>query len=86
MRTGDRHEVERRVIRIVDTKFNGPRISVTPETRLISDLRLTSADIFDLTVYLKEEFNIQIGDNEVVGVIAAVDGLIDLVRRKVDPI
>jgi acyl carrier protein len=65
---------------IVDL-LNCKKSEVVPMTRIIEDLGADSLDIVELTMYLEEEFNIDIRDEEITS-IETVQDVIDFVNKK----
>lgn len=73
--------IARRVIRLIDDRYNRQRVEVLPETTLRSDLRMDSFDRVALQFDLEDEFGIDVGDGEF-GDIDSVSEVAVLVENK----
>ena len=69
------------VIKIL-AKYSGNDVkSVTENTSLQSDLKLSSLDVVNIVVELEEMYNISISDEEIMG-ITRVKDIVDCLEKK----
>lgn len=74
-------ELEGRVIRLIDTRYNRERINVLPTSTLRSKLRMTEKDLCSLLFDLEDEFDIAISDDEMEP-LDRVSEVVDLIETK----
>lgn len=60
----DPHQVEKRVVKIVQEQFNVPEEEIRPETSYQQDLGADSLDVVDLLMSFQEEFAIEIPEED----------------------
>lgn len=73
--------ITKRVMRLIDDRYNRQRVAVGPTTTLRSDLRMDSFDRAALQFDLEDEFGIDVGDDEF-GDIDSVSEVAGLVEHK----
>lgn len=70
-----------KIIDYMVTNFQIDRDIITPDAHLIDDLQLTSLDIVDVAMFIEEEFDIVLEEEDLAEV-TTVKSFIDMLERQ----